>query len=240
MKLQQEDNDDDSYSQHSEFDFIRDWPDDDPADASLLVETRTSSREEPDRILDVQPHVAHIYKTQETYASFVCKCMKPCVGKDIYRSFENGAKTLEECFTVEDEALCLLVLVNSIRKWQDEAKWRSENAGYQTSSKVPEDIKKTFSKSLYTELQTDSTERRKTTRHGWSHEGQVVFLLFQRAVALKRSSFPHMEEYRTYVSSKLCRKGKRKARREFFFEEQENMKYKRFIAMSDDMNGCID
>jgi hypothetical protein len=161
----------------------------------------------------------------------------------MYRSFETGAKCIEECFTIEDEALCLLVLVNSVKKWQDEAKWRTHNPEFHTTlKKIPDcRIQKTFNASLYTEFNTagNTTERRRSTRHGWSREGQIIFLLFKKAIALKRSSFPNMDEYRSYVSGKLCRKGKRKAQREFTVDGPKEKQYITYIEMSDDMNGCI-
>ena len=218
------------------FDFIEDWPDEDP-DASLLMEA-TTRNEDTERILEDQPHVAHIYKSKDTYASFVSTCMMPCVGKDVHRSYVTGAKTLEECFTVEDEAMCLLVLVNSYRKWQDEAKWRLESNGDKRVTKVPEDIMRIFSKTLYTETLKDD-EGKRVTRHGWSGEGQAVFLLLKRAVALKRRTFPDIEEYRTYVSDKMCRKSKRKAQRDLTVEEPKRNQYLAFISMAEDMNGCI-
>lgn len=239
MKFEQENSDDDLSTDDMETSFLKEWPDNEP-DANILVVPRHT--DDLNQYLEVQPHVAHIYRSKETYASFISKCMLPCVGRKTYRSFETGAKSLEESFTVEDEALCLLVLVNSISKWQDEARWRTDNPEFHTiSKKVPDCTQKTFSKSLYTEFNTagEATERKKTTRHGWSHEGQIIFLLFKKAIALKRSSFSNMEEYRSYVSGKLCRKGKRKARREFTLAEPKEKQYITFIVMTDDMNGCI-
>jgi len=235
-QLQEEQEADSDNSSDSEFDFIKDWPAQDP-DASLIM-GGANTPEDMEKVLDEQPHVAHIYKTQETYASFVSKCMLPVVGQAAHRSYVTGAKSLEECFTIEDEALCLLVLVNSYRKWKDEASWRLQSYANRVASKVPEESMRTFSKSLYTESNSDEGGKR-TTRQGWSHEGQVVFILFRRAVELKRKTFPSIEEYRRHVSDKMCRKGKRKAQRELNIEEPKTKQYLAFIAMADDMNGCI-
>ena len=235
QELQEEEESDDSSTSSSDFEFIKDWPVQDP-ELSLIMEGATT--EEIEKFLDEQPHVAHIYKTQEIYASFVSKCMSPCIGLAAYRSYVTGAKSLEECFTVEDEAMCLLVLVNSYRKWKDEARWRLQSYTNRVASKVPEEIMRSFSKSLYTESNVDEGGKR-TTRQGWSHEGQAVFILFKRAVALKRKTFPNIEEYKRHLSDKICRKGKRKAQRELIVEEPKTKQYLAFISMADDMNGCI-
>jgi hypothetical protein len=150
----------------------------------------------------------------------------------------TGARKFEECFTVEDEALCLLVLVNSFNKWKDEAEWRLQSHENKISSKVPENIMRSFSRTLYTECFSDE-EGKRTTRQGWSHEGQVIFILFKRAVTLKRKSFPRIDEFRKHVCDKLCRKGKRRPQRAITLEEPVTKQYKAFISMADDMNGCI-
>jgi hypothetical protein len=239
MKLLQENSDSETSTEELETCFLRGWPDDEPDINNLVHQTLTDDLNQD--LLEEQPHVAHVYRTKETYASFISICMLPCVGKNTYRSFETGSKNFEESFTIEDEALCFLVLANSINKWQDEAVWRNDNSEYHnTSKKIQSSILKTFSKSLYTETirAGNTTERKMSTRQGWSPKGQSIFLLFKKAIALKRDSFTHMDGYRSYVTGKLCRKGKRK-QRDFSVVDPEEKKYMTFIAMAEEMNGRI-
>jgi hypothetical protein len=221
----------------ADFDFMKNWPVDDKPDVSFLMQ-QGASRDDVKKFLDGQPHVSHIYKTKENYASFVSKCMLPCVGQAKHRAFITGAKSLEDSFTVEDEALCILVLVNSYRKWKDEARWRLESLENRNATKLPEEVMKTLSKALYTESNTED-EGKRNTRQGWSHEGQVAFVLIKRSVDLKRKSFPNIEEYKTYVTEKMCNKGKRRVSRDVALEEPATKQYKAFLALADDLNGCI-
>ena len=97
---------------------------------------------------------------------------------------------------------------------------------------------KTLSKALYTESNTED-EGKRNTRQGWSHEGQVAFVLIKRSVDLKRKCFPNIEEYKTYVTEKMSIKGKRRISRDVILEEPATKQYKAFLALADDLNGCI-
>jgi hypothetical protein len=94
--------------------------------------------------------VMYIYQSKENYTSFLKKCMKHCIGTKSYHRFSHGKEQLNDFFTIDDEALCILIIMNSYRKWKDEAEWRRNNVGCEV---VPKDVSKTFKRTLYTETQ---------------------------------------------------------------------------------------
>lgn len=96
--------------------------------------------------------VTFVYESKEMYATFLKRCMKPCIGTKGYHKFSHGKEHLDDFFTIDDEALCILIIMNSYSKWKDEAEWRKNNVG---SESVPKEDSKAFSRTLYTEFQSE-------------------------------------------------------------------------------------
>jgi len=96
--------------------------------------------------------VTYVYESKEMYASFLNRCMKPCIGTKAYHRFSHGKESLDSFFTVDDEALCILIIMNSYSKWKDEAEWRKNNV--LGAESVPKEVSKTFNRTIYTECQS--------------------------------------------------------------------------------------
>ena len=108
--------------------------------------------EEADNSLEPEP-IKYIYESKERYGIFLKKCMKPCIGVKSFNRFCSNTESLNDHFTIDDEALCVLVIMNSYDKWKDEVEWRKDN---RTSANVPTEVSKGFRKTLYTESQCKS------------------------------------------------------------------------------------
>ena len=79
--------------------------------------------------------------------------MKPCIGMKLFNRFCSNTESLNDHFSIDDEALCVLVIMNSYDKWKDEVEWKKDNW---TLVNVPTDVSKNFRKTLYTESQCKS------------------------------------------------------------------------------------
>lgn len=107
---------------------------------------------EPENSLEPEP-IKYIYESKERYGIFLKRCMKPCIGMKSFNRFCSNTESLNDHFSIDDEALCVLVIMNSYDKWKDEVEWKKDN---RTLVNVPIEASKNFRKTLYTDSQCKS------------------------------------------------------------------------------------
>jgi len=132
--------------------FFQRWPIDWHTDYEAHFDALHASQNDntADEVsLDPEP-IRYIYDSKEMYTTFLKKCMKHCIGIKSYNRFCSTTESLNDYFSIDDEALCVLIIMNSYDKWKDECEWKKDNM---TLSSAPSDVSKTFRKTIYTEVQ---------------------------------------------------------------------------------------
>lgn len=135
--------------------LFKNWPNDWHTTYETYFDRKYTSGNENIYQEEIEPQpdpVTYVYESKEIYATFLKRCMKPCIGTKKYHRFSHGKEPLDDYFTVDDEALCILIIMNSYSKWKDEAEWRKNNGG---SESVSKEDSKAFSRTLYTEFQSE-------------------------------------------------------------------------------------
>jgi hypothetical protein len=144
--------------------------------------------------------VNKIHTTKETYAALVYLFAKCIVPSQLFKDMiQHSQGTFDKTFTVQDEAMCLLILSNNLPRWVAEAKAKVEHNGNSlpkclTNVTLPKAIASTIPKSRY----TMGTEESSNLRSGWGPEGMAKYEDFDNKVEQFREE-NHFNAYKDYA-----------------------------------------
>lgn len=127
--------------------------------------------------------ITTIHSTKENYSAFMYLFAKNILPKAVYSDMIKGTNdSCESIFTCDDEAMCLVIFENNIKKWAKEAELKSEknrglgNLKFVTLTKTE---KLQIPQPKYT---MGVSEDVTNLRSGWSVEGMLfvtVSIIFE-------------------------------------------------------------
>ena len=183
------------------------------ADAPLIKKITTSFIKDLMTLEDVSE--AYVHETQERYCAFLFLFGRRVVSQNLYKERRDCShERFEKVYTMQDEALAIVILKNNLLKWQEEAKLRklkcedfknTDLMNVKITSKEMADCPKP----LYTmNLEYDESN----LRSGWGDAGFKEFMKILKKVNAFRDKDEFME-IKNFTMDTLSTKKKKSRKR---------------------------
>ena len=127
-----------------------------------------------------------VLKSKEDYSSFLLLCAGAVRPSTVYADRVRNEASIETWITTDDEALCWVILQNSVRRWNKEYILRHHNKITNSANqmkgilevKLTKEEKNSLPAAIYTERKVD-TQRKLC---GWNEEGITSFSDIKKSI----------------------------------------------------------